>query len=96
MTAILEELRAGGMTGLFIGGEWVEGAGELPVVDPASEEVLVGVGLAEASHADDAVAAAFDASKSWAQTPPRERGEVLRRTFEAMRAREEDLAELIV
>ncbi|MEX2251801.1 MAG: NAD-dependent succinate-semialdehyde dehydrogenase [Acidimicrobiia bacterium] len=84
------------MTGLFIGGEWVEGAGELPVVDPASEEVLVGVGLAEASHADDAVAAAFDASKSWAQTPPRERGEVLRRTFEAMRAREEDLAELIV
>jgi succinate-semialdehyde dehydrogenase/glutarate-semialdehyde dehydrogenase len=96
MTAILEELRAGGMTGLFIGGEWVEGAGELPVVDPASEEVLVGVGLAEASQADDAVAAAFDASKSWAQTPPRERGEILRRTFEAMRAREEDLAELIV
>jgi len=96
MTSILEELRAGGMTGLFIGGEWVEGAGEMPVVDPASEEVLVGVGLAEASHADDAVTAAFDASKSWAKTPPRERGEILRRTFEAMRAREEDLAELIV
>src|SRR3990172_9668500 len=42
MTAILEELRAGGMTGLFIGGEGVEGAGELPVGDPASQEVLVG------------------------------------------------------
>ena len=96
MTAILEELRAGGMTGLFIGGEWIDGAGEMPVVDPASEEVLVGVGLAEASHADDAVTAAYDASKSWAQTPPRDRGEILRRTFEAMRAREEDLAELIV
>ena len=96
MTAILEELRAGGMTGLFIGGEWVEGAGELPVVDPASEEVLVGVGLAETAHADAAVAAAFEASKPWAQTPPRERGEILRRTFEAMRAREDDLAELIV
>jgi succinate-semialdehyde dehydrogenase/glutarate-semialdehyde dehydrogenase len=96
MTAILEELRAGGMTGLFIGGEWIEGAGELPVVDPASEETLIGVGLAEASHADHAVTAAFDASKSWARTPPRERGEILRRTFEMMRAREDDLAELIV
>jgi succinate-semialdehyde dehydrogenase/glutarate-semialdehyde dehydrogenase len=96
MTAILEELRAGGMTGLFIGGEWVEGGGEMPVVDPATEEVLIDVGLAEATHADDAVTAAFDASRSWAQTPPRDRGEILRRTFEAMRAREEDLAELIV
>jgi len=96
MTAILEELRAGGKTGLFIGGEWVDGVGELPVVDPASEEVLIGVGLAEASHGEDAVTAAFDASKSWAETPPRDRGEILRLTFEAMRAREDDLAELIV
>ncbi len=96
MTAILEELKASGKTGVFIGGDWVYCAEELPVVDPASEEVLVGVGLAEASHAEDAVSAAFEASKSWSQTPPRERGEILRRTFEAMRAREEDLAELIV
>ena len=96
MTAILDELKASGKTGVFIGGDWVYCAEELPVVDPASEEVLVGVGLAEASHAEDAVSAAFEASKSWSQTPPRERGEILRRTFEAMRAREEDLAELIV
>ncbi|HLF60619.1 MAG TPA: NAD-dependent succinate-semialdehyde dehydrogenase [Acidimicrobiia bacterium] len=96
MTSILEELKASGKTGVFIGGDWVECAEELPVVDPASEEVLVGVGLAEAAHAENAVVAAFDASKPWALTPPRERGEILRRTFEAMRAREEDLAELIV
>ena len=96
MTAILEELRAGGKTGLFIGGKWVEGSGELPVVDPATEEVLVDVGLAEASHAEQAVAAAHDAAKPWAAAPPRERGEILRKTFELMRAREEDLAELIV
>jgi succinate-semialdehyde dehydrogenase/glutarate-semialdehyde dehydrogenase len=96
MTAILEELKASGKTGVFIGGDWVYCADELPIVDPASEEVLVGVGLAESTHAEDAVSAAFEASQSWSQTPPRERGEILRRTFEAMRAREEDLAELIV
>lgn len=96
MSAILEELRSGGKTGLFIGGKWLDGTGELSVVDPASEEVLVDVGLAGTAEAEEAVDAAYQALPSWAATAPRERGEILRRTFEAMRAREEDLAELIV
>ncbi len=96
MTLILEELKEKGKTGICIGGEWSSGAGEMPVVDPATEEVLVDVGLAEAGHAEDAVDAAYEALGSWSATPPRERGEILRRTFESMRAREEDLAELIV
>ena len=61
MTAILDELKEHGKTGLYIGGSWSSGAGELPVVDPATEDVLVDVGLAEASHAEDAVDAAADA-----------------------------------
>ncbi len=96
MTAILEELKERGKTGLYIGGDWFTGDGELPVVDPATEDVLVGVGLAEASHGADAVDAAADALAPWSATPPRDRAEILRRTFEAMRAREDDLAELIV
>ncbi|HEY7468716.1 MAG TPA: NAD-dependent succinate-semialdehyde dehydrogenase [Acidimicrobiia bacterium] len=96
MTLILDELKELGKTGLCIGGEWSNGAGELPVIDPATEEVLVDVGLAEARHADAAVDAAHEALGPWSATAPRERGEILRRTFEAMRAREEDLAELIV
>ena len=39
-----------------------------------------------------AVAAAADALPDWAATPPRERSEVLRRTFELMIARREELA----
>jgi succinate-semialdehyde dehydrogenase/glutarate-semialdehyde dehydrogenase len=96
MTAILEELKETGKTGPYIGGSWSPGAGELPVVDPATEDVLVGVGLAEASHAADAVDAAAEALGPWSATAPRDRAEILRRTFDAMRAREEDLAELIV
>ena len=96
MTAILDELKERGKTGPYIGGSWSHGADELAVVDPATEDVLVDIGLAEASDADDAVAAAYEALTPWGDTPPRERGEILRRTFEAMRAREEDLAELIV
>lgn len=96
MSAILEELKQTGKTGLFIGGSWSMSAGELPVIDPATEQVLVGVGLAEPTHAADAVDAAAEALAPWSATPPRDRAEILRQTFEAMRAREEDLAELIV
>ena len=96
MTAILDELKARGKTGPYIGGAWSSGSGELPVIDPATEDVLIGVGLAVASDAEGAVDAAAGALGPWAATPPRERAEILRRTFEAMRAREEDLAELIV
>jgi succinate-semialdehyde dehydrogenase/glutarate-semialdehyde dehydrogenase len=96
MTAILDELKKQGKTGLYIGGSWSSGSGELPVVDPATEDVLARVGLAETSHAGEAVDAAAEALGPWSSTPPRDRAEILRRTFEAMRSREEDLAELIV
>ncbi|MGH8914235.1 MAG: NAD-dependent succinate-semialdehyde dehydrogenase [Acidimicrobiia bacterium] len=96
MTMILDELKERGKTGLYIGGAWSAGTSELPVVDPATEDVLADVGLAGANEAAEAVDAAQEALGPWSATPPRERGEILRRTFESIRAREEDLAELIV
>jgi acyl-CoA reductase-like NAD-dependent aldehyde dehydrogenase len=68
MTAILDELKERGKTGLYIGGDWFTGNGELPVVDPATEDVLVGVSLAEASHAAEAVDAAAAALGPWSAT----------------------------
>src|SRR3970282_1325577 len=96
MTAIRDELKERGKTGLYIGGNWSSGAGELPVVDPATEDVLVDVGLAEASDAGEAVDGAADGRAPWSATPPRDRAEILLPPFEAMRSGEEDLAELIV
>ncbi len=96
MTVILDELKDQGKTGPFVAGEWSSGNGGMPVLDPATEDVLVEVGLAEASDAAAAVTAAHDALSDWAATPPRDRAEILRRTFELMREREEDIAELIV
>ncbi len=43
-----------------------------------------------------AVAAASEALPGWTATPPRQRAEILRRTFELMTARTEELARLIV
>lgn len=92
---LLNELVSAGHNRLLIGGDWVDGSGSIEVVDPATESVLAEVALAGPDEAMAAVDAAEEASAGWASTPPRERGEVLRRGFEIMRAREEGLAELI-
>src|SRR6266699_2865457 len=84
-------------TGLLIGGEWTSGrAGELPVIDPATEDPIAEVASATPEDAIDAVAAAHQALPGWAATPPRTRGECLRRAFELMIADAEPLARLMV
>lgn len=84
-------------TGLFIGGEWVaaEGGKTFGVEDPSTGATLCEV--ADASPADGvrALDAAVAAQAEWAQHPPRERGEILRRTYELMNERVDDLALLM-
>ena len=84
-------------TELFIGGKWVAAAGgrTLPVEDPATGTTLCDV--ADASPADGlaALEAAVAAQAEWAATAPRERGEILRRTYELMTERADELALLM-
>ena len=83
--------------GLFIGGQWraAEGGATLPVFDPATGERLLTI--ADASVVDGAAAmdAAVEAFPSWAQTPARERAELLRRAFDLLQERKEDIALLM-
>jgi succinate-semialdehyde dehydrogenase/glutarate-semialdehyde dehydrogenase len=81
---------------LFIGGEWVDGAkGTLSVEDPSTGESLCEVADASTDNAKAALSAAVEAGPEWAATAPRERGEILRRSFEAITARADDLALLM-
>jgi succinate-semialdehyde dehydrogenase/glutarate-semialdehyde dehydrogenase len=84
-------------TGLLIGGEWTggRGGGTLPVIDPSTEDALCWVADGTVEDALDAVGAAQGALAGWAATPPRQRAEVLRRTFELMTANAEPLARLM-
>jgi len=82
---------------LFVGGEWrdaSEGA-TLPVEDPATGETLAEVADATVDDGLAALGAAADAQASWAEHPPRERGEILRRGFEALTDRADELALLM-
>ena len=82
---------------LFVGGQWraAAGGGTLPVEDPATTDVLVEVADAQASDALAALAAAADAQPEWAAYAPRERGEILRRAYEAIVERTDELALLM-
>src|ERR1700683_5140688 len=82
-------------TGLLIGGEWVKGSATFPVLDPATEEPLAEVADGTVEDALDAVTAAQDALPGWAATPPRQRAEILRRTFELMTENADALARLM-
>jgi succinate-semialdehyde dehydrogenase/glutarate-semialdehyde dehydrogenase len=79
---------------LFIGGEWRDAGGgaTLAVEDPATGESLVEVADATPEDAVAALDACVAVQAEWAAHPPRERGEILRRSFEAITARADELA----
>jgi len=84
-------------TDLLIGGTW-RPAGDgarIDVLDPATGDTLAAVADASAEDALAAVAAAEAATPGWAATAPRERAEILRRGFDLMRAREDEIAATI-
>ena len=81
---------------LFIGGEWRDGAnGTLSVEDPSTGGALCEVADASADDARAALDAAVQAGAEWSQHAPRERGEILRRTFDTVIARTDELALLM-
>jgi succinate-semialdehyde dehydrogenase/glutarate-semialdehyde dehydrogenase len=92
-TAVVEAVPKG----LWIDGDARAAAGGrvLPVDDPSTGEILAEVADASVEDGLAALDAAVAAQARWAATAPRERGEILRRAFELMTARADDLALLM-
>nr|MDQ3989344.1 aldehyde dehydrogenase family protein [Actinomycetota bacterium] len=80
--------------GLCIGGQWRQaaGAGTFAVHDPGTEEALAEVADGQVDDAAAALDAAAGAQDEWAATSARERGEILRRAWQLMTDRVDDLA----
>ena len=83
---------------MYINGEWVDSKSNktFPVYDPSTEEVIAQVPDANAEDVNRAVAAAKAAFEDgpWATTTAQERGRVLFRLAEKIRAELPTLAEL--
>jgi succinate-semialdehyde dehydrogenase/glutarate-semialdehyde dehydrogenase len=82
---------------LYIGGEWRDAGGgaTFAVEDPSTGEVLTQVADGTPEDGMAALDAAVAAQADWAAQPPRERGEILRRAFEAINGRADELALLM-
>ncbi|MGC5171324.1 NAD-dependent succinate-semialdehyde dehydrogenase [Microbacterium sp. DT81.1] len=82
---------------LFIGGEWVDAAGgaTLDVRDPSTGLVIRSIADASVDDGARALDAAVAAQDAWAATPPRTRSDILRRAFDLVQERKEDLALLM-
>ena len=94
-TADISRVLDGVPKGLLINGKQIQTEATLKVEDPSTGEVLVEVADATPEQGIEALDAAVAAKDSWAKTDPRERGEILRRAFELLVARGEDIALLM-
>ncbi len=84
-------------TDLFVAGAWRGAAagGRFAVEDPSTQQPLIEIADATAEDALAALGAAAEVQAEWAAWAPRERGEILRRAYEAIVARGDELALLM-
>ncbi len=88
------------MTGLMreaclIGGEWVTGEDWTDIDNPATGEVIGRTPILGAAHAQAAIDAAQSAQPGWAGLTAKARSVILRRFFDLMIERQEDLAAIL-
>ena len=82
--------------GLYIGGVWQAGSADpIEVGDPATGRVIKRIANAGPADGIRALDAAVEAADAWAATPPRVRGEILRRAFDLLQERRDDFALLM-
>lgn len=82
---------------LLIGGDWraADGGKTFAVEDPSTGRTLVEVADASVADGKAALDAAVAAQADWAATPPRDRGEILRKAYEIITERADELALLM-
>jgi succinate-semialdehyde dehydrogenase / glutarate-semialdehyde dehydrogenase len=89
---------SGYLADLYIDGEWRAGSEgkRFPVIDPSDGSTIAQFAIASEADCDASIAAAERAQPGWAATPPRQRGEILRRAWEILTAESDHFAEIMV
>src|SRR5271163_140833 len=95
--AMYDNLLANVPTDLWIGGKWRKSSdgGRFDVIDPATENKVASVASATVDDAMAALDAAQAAFPGWAGKKPRERAEILRKSYDLIMRDAERLAKLI-
>jgi succinate-semialdehyde dehydrogenase/glutarate-semialdehyde dehydrogenase len=83
--------------GLYIEGGWqqADSGATFTVENPATKQVIAEVADGSVVDAERAITAAGAAQDAWGRTPPRTRSEILRRAYELVIERTEELAAIM-
>lgn len=80
----------------YIDGNWVKASGKSQdVINPATSKTIGELGLATRGDLDKALAAADKGFKTWRKVSAFERGKILRKAAELVRARADDIAKVL-
>lgn len=79
----------------YIAGRWVGSAEKINVTNPANGQVIGTVPALGRAETLEAIKAAETAQKTWAATPAKQRGQILRRWFELMMENQDDLGRIM-
>lgn len=77
---------------LYINGEWRTTGHDMPVINPATEEEIGRLPVAQTSDLDDALTAAQSGFDVWSRTSPKDRADLIREASALMRERQDDIA----
>ncbi|MBC09413.1 MAG: aldehyde dehydrogenase [Gammaproteobacteria bacterium] len=80
---------------LLINGELVLGASTMPVLNPATEEVLADCPRSSEEQLNEAVQAAKEAFSSWSQTKIEDRKEIVSKIADIVEANAQELAQIL-
>ncbi|MFW2333911.1 NAD-dependent succinate-semialdehyde dehydrogenase [Ilumatobacter sp.] len=80
---------------LYIDGSWRTTGADLPVHDPATEDVIGRLPVAGPADLDDALAAAARGFEAWRQVAPKDRADLIREASRLMRERQDEIAHSI-
>jgi succinate-semialdehyde dehydrogenase/glutarate-semialdehyde dehydrogenase len=84
-------------TQLYYGGQWRDGSGgeTRAVTDPATGDEIAQVAVATVDDVNAAIEAAGDAFRTWSKVPAPQRAKILRRWYELVVERADELAEIL-
>src|SRR2546430_17535919 len=93
----LEEVMTYSDVSLMIDGAWTKGANgrTIPVINPATEEVIGQVAHAEKADLDRALAAADKGFRQWKKVSAFERYKIMRKAADLMRQRLDQIATIM-
>ena len=80
----------------YVDGEFRSGDDDVAILNPATEEVLASIPVAEQSLVEEALTAAQNAQQTWGDTPGVERADVIRDIGDVLDEHQQEIADVLV